>query len=454
MTSKHTNAILLSPFTAATLAVAVLVGGRGPAWAQVTMNLSALPHTAPSNEKPATPPHGWHPINHVAERRASERRNNRAPDAQTMLSRAPHTSSHQRGHGYTTVTGIPPRPPMPKVLAPPFVVVPTHPPVMPDAIPAVPTAGSAVTFLPARPAPPERKSVKDPLPTPAELAEREENPPSSAPGLRVTFAPSSALLNQESITAIKLLGQAVAAQPGRRIVLRGYATLPGTEASMPRRIALGRDLTVRSILIQSGVQTTRIYPMALGRPMAQDKAPADRVDIVLTQNPGAQVKVIPGFDDPASLKRAREHASAVLAEAALKNPKLVNPQQSNPAPAPSSIADGATLQASAPPPKADQSTPPPEGQQTSASAAAKPAPAPTKPNAAVPTTPAPSIPPKPPLKQAESESVFTLEDAPAKPAAPPAQMPRISPSSTAPAAPPEQAAQPAMLPGFESSAQH
>lgn len=70
-----------------------------------------------------------------------------------------------------------------------------------------------------------------------------------------------------------------------RLLLRSYAAVPGDDISMPRRIALARDLAVRSLLIHGGIATTRIYPIAQGRPDAGDTAPVNRLDIIAEANP-------------------------------------------------------------------------------------------------------------------------------------------------------------------------
>jgi len=104
-------------------------------------------------------------------------------------------------------------------------------------------------------------------------------------GLRILFPSGEASLNEESIKVVQAFGAELKNHPEQRAVLLAYATLPGDDISMPRRIALARALSIRSLLIQAGVATTRIYPRALGRPEKTDTSPADRLDIELQSNP-------------------------------------------------------------------------------------------------------------------------------------------------------------------------
>ncbi|TPW34916.1 OmpA family protein [Oecophyllibacter saccharovorans] len=170
--------------------------------------------------------------------------------------------------GFTTVPAIPAGPPKPVVIAPPFVPVPTHPPVPPEPVVANPQAGSRIVPLP------------------------QANGTSA--DLRVLFAPNSAALNAQTIEALRKAGHDLAAMPERRIFLRAYAELPGQDVSMPRRLALQRALAVRSLLVSSGVATTRIYPVAYGRPSPQDHDPGDRLDLITQANPPPAVTPVPG----------------------------------------------------------------------------------------------------------------------------------------------------------------
>ncbi|MFT8489831.1 MAG: hypothetical protein ABF672_04735, partial [Gluconobacter oxydans] len=154
----------------------------------------------------------------------------------------------------TTVPGVPPAPPPPVGLPPPFVPVQIHPPGPPAEVTAVADAASHTAPLPDG-------------------------------GMRVLFPSGSEALNADSLKALQDYGTELSHHPEQRVVLMAYAALPGDDVSMPRRIALARALAVRSIFIHAGVATTRLYPRALGRPDAGDTAPADRLDVVIETNP-------------------------------------------------------------------------------------------------------------------------------------------------------------------------
>lgn len=216
------------------LAVAAALAVLSPhcANAQVAANLDNLP------QGQSTPP----PITH-------------APPPKTHhITTAPpisgsETAPKHPSQTHTSLPSVPAAPPPPVIVPPPFGDVPLHPPVAAAPVTAVPTATSSTA----------------PLPTGT---------------LRILFGANSADLNAKTISAITDLAAHLKDTPEKRVILTSYATLPGDDISMPRRIALARALAVRSILVSHGVATTRIYPRALGRPTPTDTAPADRLDIL------------------------------------------------------------------------------------------------------------------------------------------------------------------------------
>ncbi|EHH67610.1 hypothetical protein [Gluconobacter morbifer] len=230
--------------------------------AQVTSNLDDLPQS-----KPASPAPAHKTAQHAAPaRHASSKTRQPAPAHPTHTASGQNTSASPAASPFgtttaarpqparTTVPAVPAAPPPPVVLPPPFVPIQTHAPVPPMAVPAVPDAKSSTAPLPDD-------------------------------GLRVLFAPNDSSLNEASLKAISAYGVRLAARPDTRVILRAYATLPGDDISMPRRISLARVLAIRSVLIHADVATTRIYPRALGRPDKGDTAPGDRLDITLETNP-------------------------------------------------------------------------------------------------------------------------------------------------------------------------
>lgn len=203
--------------------------------AQVSTNLGALP----------TKPTSAHTPTHSTGRAQSTPTAHQSPAPPPQ----PQTPS-----GYTHSLEVPPTAPPQVVIAPPFTPIPTHPAVPPDEVKPVPAAHSHAEMRPDQ-------------------------------GMRVQFAPTSSDMDSATIEALQTFGAQAASHPEKRLILHSFAVLPGDDLSMPRRIALSRALAVRSILIRSGVATTRIYPLAHGRPEATDHEPADRLDITVEANP-------------------------------------------------------------------------------------------------------------------------------------------------------------------------
>ncbi|MXV43656.1 hypothetical protein GS501_01020 [Saccharibacter sp. 17.LH.SD] len=215
-------------------------------YAQVSTNLSDLPppeaaphtetsHTNTASSKRATPTHTAH---------------------QNHTTTPAHNNNQGTPPGYTRVPSVPVAPPPPVIIAPPFTPIPTHPPVAPEPIAATPSAHSHTA-------------------------------PYEQSGLRIIFDTNTADMNDDTIKAIQQFGAREASQTEHRLVLHSYATLPGDDLSMPRRVALARALAVRSLLMQSGIASTRIYPIAQGRPDAARHDPADRLDITVEENAGS-----------------------------------------------------------------------------------------------------------------------------------------------------------------------
>lgn len=197
--------------------------------AQVSTNLGALP------SEPAAHPSAS----------STQHRTLHAPTTQPP---APTPS------GYSRSLEVPPKAPAQVVIAPPFTPIPTHPAVPPDEV--QPSTNAQSHFI-----------------------SREGQGP------RIEFASSTTDMDKATIDGLSQFGKELANQPTKRLILHSVATLPGDELSMPRRVALVRALAVRSILIRSGIASTRIYPLAQGRPDPTDHDPADRLDIAVDANP-------------------------------------------------------------------------------------------------------------------------------------------------------------------------
>ncbi|AQS88907.1 hypothetical protein NCH01_03320 [Neoasaia chiangmaiensis] len=231
-----------SPILAICAAAFMTAASGQSARAQVSTNIEALPEAPPAKKNAASPStQALHP-RHTSSSAAQ-------PDAKSQTKQAPipaqpHATASQR---VGAPPDVPPHPPAPVVIPPPAVAVATHPPVPAAPVTAVATAKNTLTMHPD--------------------------------GLQLTFDPDSADLNPDTLSKLKDIGAEYARNPGLRLTLLAYANGNPDDLSTPRRVALARALAVRSVLINAGVATTRIYPRAIGLPPSSDQAPRDRLDI-------------------------------------------------------------------------------------------------------------------------------------------------------------------------------
>ena len=70
-------------------------------------------------------------------------------------------------------------------------------------------------------------------------------------------------------------------KPDMRVEIRGYAKGDDSDQGSARRMALSRALSVRSYLMEKGIQPVRLDVRALGS--ETDRMPIDRVDLVLNK---------------------------------------------------------------------------------------------------------------------------------------------------------------------------
>ena len=99
-------------------------------------------------------------------------------------------------------------------------------------------------------------------------------------GMRITFGPGSADLNQATDGGLRAVAQAALSAKNQPVNLLAYAPGPPEDPSTPRRLALARGLAARAVLINLGIASTRIYvrtnPVGVG-----PDGPPDRVDAIL-----------------------------------------------------------------------------------------------------------------------------------------------------------------------------
>ncbi len=102
-------------------------------------------------------------------------------------------------------------------------------------------------------------------------------------GLRLTFGAGAAALNPATDAAIRKLAHASGVVATTDFTVTAFAKGAPDDPSVARRLSLSRALAVRSVLINEGVTSLRVYVKALGAPPPED-VPPDRVDVVTSQN--------------------------------------------------------------------------------------------------------------------------------------------------------------------------
>jgi outer membrane protein OmpA-like peptidoglycan-associated protein len=98
--------------------------------------------------------------------------------------------------------------------------------------------------------------------------------------LSIVYGGTGSQIPVEAGPSIKELTQKLAGDPSLRVQLLSYASDPEKNVSRARRLSLERAVAVRKMLIDNGLDSTRIEVRALG-----DQNPGgapDRVDVVLS----------------------------------------------------------------------------------------------------------------------------------------------------------------------------
>lgn len=227
------------------LAGLLLVLACGGAVAQVTTDPRALDQLQPSGQTKPTPKPAAKPT----------------PPHRTVRPKTTASTTARRSATQPPAAPLqPPTPPQPLV------------PLAPPPLPVIP----APVAVPVRPAPP---------PAPPTIVA--DAPGAATPiqdGLRLTFGADSSDLNAATDAALRALVHDATSKPGTETTYSVTAYAAGTpeDPSTPRRLSLSRALAVRSVLINAGVASVRIYVKALGAasPTIAD-GPPDRTDIVL-----------------------------------------------------------------------------------------------------------------------------------------------------------------------------
>lgn len=221
-----------------------------PAMGQVTTNQGALDALG-----------SGHPAQHATASHHASRPTHAASHATAKPSaHTSHKTAAKPPGAHSPAATIPAGPPPPPVFKAPVINVPLHPPPPPPPVPVVQDAAGAATAI--------------------------DN------GTRITFGGGSADLNPATMQALQTFATRLKADPQSRADLDAYGAGTADDPSTPRRLALSRGLASRAVLINEGIPSTRIYVRVIGQPTGATKsadaaAPSDRVDMRLSQSPGA-----------------------------------------------------------------------------------------------------------------------------------------------------------------------
>ncbi|MFD2204122.1 OmpA family protein [Kiloniella antarctica] len=184
----------------------------------------------------------------------------------------------------------PPKPEVTKSPAPAPVIetVTSEPVLAPPPVPA-PVTADATSSIPSAPAiaePSLVESTAELAPPPAPL-----NPPTtetaaidlSAPlkPMKLFFQPDQADLSNDARSQLNQLADVLLADDSRIIQLLAYAS-DNESGAQARRVSLSRALAVRGVLMERGIQSTRMHVRALGN-KSKDGNP-DRVEIIPVKN--------------------------------------------------------------------------------------------------------------------------------------------------------------------------
>ncbi len=221
----------------------------GAALAQVAVNHGALDQLTPSAPAPATaatpPP--------AADKRPAARH-----AAPAWAPRIPPAAS-------APARAVKPRPR-------PVSVAPAPPPAA--VLPPVAEAPKPASVPPPPPVPIVADAVGEFMPLQG--------------GVRITFGPTKADLNQTTANALIEIAREVRADPTVDLSVLAYAAGLPDDPSTARRLSLSRALAARAVLISEGIASTRIYVRALGT--APGEGPPDRVDLVRAGLPAPGAK--------------------------------------------------------------------------------------------------------------------------------------------------------------------
>jgi outer membrane protein OmpA-like peptidoglycan-associated protein len=250
-----------------------------------------------------------------AKRHAKVRRK-KAPTIMHAAVKAPkHEAAAKTAQEPIPERASPPKVKLPAVQAPApkVAAAPPAPPPAPakgatsPPPPSAPTATRWSTPNTVKPAPPQQALTPPPPAKPLEKVEAQPSPPAAAPAtakpvditksatevaalrspaakpgpetIIVSYAAGGSAVPADSLASIKEASDRLAANPALRVRLFSYATDAEKNVSRARRLSLERAVAVRKVLIDNGLDSTRIEVRALGE--QNPGGEPNRVDIVL-----------------------------------------------------------------------------------------------------------------------------------------------------------------------------
>ena len=146
-------------------------------------------------------------------------------------------------------------------------------------IPKVPAAPPDAAVIPALAQAPAHPTAPPPPPTVQKKAKGASE--AIAGGVRVSFGAGSSALNPATDKAILALAPKGRADGSLIYTVTAHAPGSAQDVSTPRRLSLERAMAARSVLINAGIASTRIYVHALGATAVAARPAGDEAEIVV-----------------------------------------------------------------------------------------------------------------------------------------------------------------------------
>ncbi len=243
----------------------LMIAGRpqpaaAQAFAQVTVNPGALDLLPAAPARPASPRPQPRPAprSPAAPRPATPGQAATPNPAGTQQAGTKPTGPNQAGAtsaGAAASSATPAKP-----TPPPLPVVPPAIAALPPPLAVPPPRAQPVATVSVSP---DAPGVASPVPN----------------GTRVTFGTDRQDLNPGTEAALRAFARQMRGNDLATVNIYAYAAGTPDDPSTARRLALGRALAARAVLINEGVASTRIYPRSM--PPTGSEPASDRVDVLL-----------------------------------------------------------------------------------------------------------------------------------------------------------------------------